>query len=277
MTTIEHSSLLESKHDRLLEIIGAYKKVIIAYSGGVDSVFLLKVALDALGPDRVLACIGLSASLARTEYKGACDIAKDLGAKVEIVHPEEMNNPDYLANPANRCYFCKSELFKVLCDVAKTRQFDAIFTGTNADDMSDFRPGLQAAKEFDVIGPLAKAGLTKEDIRIQSKKFNLPTWDKPAQPCLSSRVTYGLSITPERLKQIEKGEEFLRSKGLKELRVRHHDNLVRIEVPPDKFNTIMQPDMHRQIVTFFKSLGFTYVTLDLQGFRSGSGNELLQL
>ena len=263
------------KYQRLQKYLGLHKKVIIAYSGGVDSVFLLKVALDCLGADNVLACIGVSGSLAQSEYKAACDIAEAIGAHVEVVHTKEISHTDYQANKPDRCFHCKSELYNLLKDLAVKDGYDAVLCGTNADDLSDFRPGLQAARKFDVASPLEEAGLTKNDIRILSKELGLKTWDKPAQPCLASRMAYGLEITPERLKQIEEGEEFLRGLGLRELRVRHHGNLARIEVPSEKICELVQEDCRREIVAFFKNLGFTYVSCDLQGFRSGSANEVL--
>jgi uncharacterized protein len=264
---------LDRKLRRLREILREYRKVVIAYSGGVDSVFLLKVAVDCLGVDQVLACIGVSESLARSEYESALNIAKEIGATVEIVHPQEMANPQYQANPANRCYYCKMELYGLLSELARQRGYDVVLCGTNADDLTDFRPGLQAAKKYNVISPLEAGGLTKEDIRVLSQAMHLPTWDKPAQPCLASRMAYGMEITPERLRQVERGEEFLRQMGLRELRVRHHGNLVRIEVPCDQIMKLVENGTREKIVAFFRDLGFTYVSLDLQGFRSGSGNE----
>ena len=264
------------KFRRLQENLKQYQKVIVAYSGGVDSVCLLKVAVDTLGGENVLACIGVSESLAEREYQKALDIAEQIGANIEVVHPKEMENPDYQQNPADRCFHCKSELYGLLQELSQRNDFDAVLCGTNVDDLGDFRPGLQAAKKFKVASPLEEAQLTKEDIRAISKLLQLPTWDQPAQPCLASRMPYGLTITPERLKQVEQGEEFLRSLGLRELRVRHHDKLVRIEVPPEHIGDLIEDPRRRQIVDFFKKLGFTYVSLDLQGFRSGSGNEALE-
>ena len=272
-TTIPPS--ISDKYQLLQQAFASYKKVIIAYSGGVDSVFLLKVAVDCLGSDNVLACIGVSESLAESEYKAACDIADQIAACVEVVHPEEMSNTDYQANSPNRCFHCKSELYRLLRELAVEKGYDAVLCGTNADDLSDFRPGLQAAKQFHVASPLEQAGLTKNDIRLLSKHLGLNTWNKPAQPCLASRMAYGLQITPEKLKQIEQGEEFLRAMGMSELRVRHHGNLVRIEVPLDRLIDLTSGDRRREIVTFFTKLGFTYITIDLAGFRSGSANEVL--
>jgi pyridinium-3,5-biscarboxylic acid mononucleotide sulfurtransferase len=266
----------QEKYHRLQENLNQYQKVIVAYSGGVDSVCLLKVAVDSLGGKNVLACIGVSESLAESEYQKALEIAEQIGAPIEVIHPKEMENPDYQKNPANRCFHCKSELYSLLQELSQRNRYDAVLCGTNVDDLGDFRPGLQAAKKFKVASPLEETGLSKEDIRAVSKLLQLPTWNQPAQPCLASRMPYGLTITPERLKQVEQGEEFLRSLGLRELRVRHHDKLVRIEVPAECLSEIVEESRRYQIVDFFKGIGFTYVSLDLQGFRSGSGNEALE-
>lgn len=266
---------LSGKYEHLREILGGYKRVIVAYSGGVDSVFLLKAAVERLRAENVLACLGVSESLAESEYAAACRIAEQIGAEVEVVHPEEMSNPHYRANPPNRCYHCKAELYGLLNELAGQRQYDAVLCGTNLDDLGDFRPGLEAAKKFDVVSPLEQAQLSKDDIRALSKQLGLTTWNKPAQPCLASRMAYGLEITPDRLKQIERGEDFLRGLGLTELRVRHHGDVARIEVPVERLGRLIEDGLRGRIVAFFKQLGFAYVSLDLQGFRSGSGNEVL--
>lgn len=275
MATATTKKQLAARYRKLQEILNSCRKVLVAYSGGVDSTFLLKVAVDCLGRQNVLACIGASESLAGSELETAGEIARQIGAEVQIVYPREMSNPNYTANSADRCFYCKSELYQLLSKIAQHGHYDAVLCGTNADDLGDFRPGLRAAKKFDVKNPLAEAGLNKDDIRVLSKKLALATWNKPAQPCLASRMAYGLEITPERLKQIEKAEEFLRSTGLYELRVRHHGNMARIEVPVDKIPELVKNDRRNEIVAFFKKLGFTYVSLDLQGFRSGSANEVL--
>lgn len=266
----------QEKYQRLRGHLAQYQKVIVAYSGGVDSTCLLKAAVDCLGGENVIAAIGRSDSLAESEYQKALDIAEQIGAAVEVIHPNEMENPDYQNNPATRCFHCKSELYGLLCELSHRLGFDAVLCGTNTDDLEDFRPGLQAAKQFNIASPLEESQLSKEDIRAISKYLRLPTWNQPAQPCLASRIPYGLAITPERLKQIEQGEEFLRGLGLSELRVRHHDTLARIEVPPERIGDLVEESRRCQIVDFFKSIGFTYVTLDLQGFRSGSANEVLE-
>lgn len=266
---------IEQKYQTLTAIIRQQQRVIVAYSGGVDSVYLLKATAETLGPQNVLACIGDSESLARSEMAQAITLAQDMGVALQVVYPHEMQDPNYRANPANRCFHCKSHLYKLLRQVADEKGFDAVYCGTNADDLNDFRPGLQAAKKYSIASPLEQAGLTKADIRQLSQQAGLATWDKPAQPCLASRMAYGSEITPEKLKQIEQGESYLRSLGLKELRVRHHGDLVRIEVPVDQITQLTQDDKRREITGHFKGMGFTYVTVDLQGFRSGSGNEIL--
>ncbi|MBN1844471.1 MAG: ATP-dependent sacrificial sulfur transferase LarE [Sedimentisphaerales bacterium] len=264
-----------AKYERLGAILRQYRRVIVAYSGGVDSCCLLRVAADCLGGANVLACIGQSESLPASQYRQARELAERMGVPLEIVHPAELANPDYRQNAADRCYHCKSQLYRLLRDLARRGGYDAVLCGTNRDDLGDFRPGLRAASQFQVDSPLAAAGMTKDDIRALSRYLDLPTWDQAAQPCLASRMSYGLVITPERLRQIEEGEEFLRSMDLSELRVRHHDTLVRIEVPAEQIPRLTEPDRRRRIVDFFKGLGFTYVSLDLQGFRSGSANEVL--
>lgn len=270
------SAGLDNKLAHLRQILQSYQRVLIAYSGGVDSMFLLKVAVDTLGTAQVLAGIGVSESLARTEYESALEMARSLGVPVEEVHPREMADPQYRANQADRCYHCKMELYRLLSDLARQKGYDAVLCGTNADDKTDYRPGRQAAKKYNIASPLELAGLSKEDIRTLSRALRLPTWDKPAQPCLASRLAYGMEITPERLQQVEKAEAFLRQMGWRELRVRHHGNLARIEVPAEKIELLATKNLRKKIVAFFHEIGFTYVSLDLQGFRSGSGNEVLK-
>ena len=270
--TNEHQSL-QARYLRLREILLVQGKVIVAYSGGVDSTFLLRVALDFLGVENVLACIGKSESLAETELKQALEWAAEMGARVELVYPKELDNLHYRKNPPERCYYCKTELYQLLQQMAEKQGYEAVLCGTNVDDLNDFRPGLKAAKQWKVYSPLEEAGLTKVDIRVLSQRLGLASWNKPAQPCLASRMVYGLEITPERLKQIEEGEVFLRGLGLSELRVRHHGHLVRIEAPLERIAGLVQGDMREKIVVYFKKLGFNYVSVDIEGLRSGSGNE----
>lgn len=250
-------------------------RVVVAYSGGVDSTFLLKAAVDALGADNVLACIGVSPSLAKSQYEQAIECAKIIGAKVEEVSVDEVSDADYAANKADRCFHCKAHLYGLLNDIAKEQGFNCVICGSNLDDKDDFRPGNRAARVFGVRSPLMEAGLTKEDIRQLSRQMNLPTADVPASPCLASRIIYGLEVTEQRLKQIEQAEDFLRSLGLIEFRVRHHNTVARIEVHPEDMKKVTAEPNRSKIVEKLHSLGFKYVTVDLQGFRSGSLNVML--
>lgn len=268
MTPKEKYNLLK----RILEKLG---KVVIAYSGGVDSTFLLKAAVDALGSDNVLACIATGPSLPQSQYDQAIEAAKKIGVSVQGVEPNELADTGYAANKADRCFRCKGHLYRILTDIAKEQDFDAVICGSNVDDKNDYRPGSRAAKDFGVRSPLIEAGLTKEDIRRLSRQLGLPTADMPASPCLASRISYGLQITPERLKQVEEAEEFLRSMGLVEFRLRHHGDIARIEVHVEDIGKVTTETNRSRIVEKLKSLGFKYVTVDLQGFRSGSLNELL--
>lgn len=266
---------LEKKYELLQEILKGLGKAVVAYSGGVDSTFLLKAAIDTLGTDNVLACIATGPALGKGQYERALQVARDLGAKVQSVEPGEMADAAYAANKADRCFHCKSRLLRLLTDMAREKHFGYVVCGHNLDDRGDYRPGLRAAEVFGVRSPLMEAGLTKEDIRQLSRQFNLPTADIPASPCLASRISYGLQITEERLKQIEEAEDFLRTLGLVEFRVRHHDTIARIEVHPKDFEKISAEPSRSKVVEKLKSLGFKYVTVDLQGFRSGAMNEPL--
>ncbi len=257
---------------RLQDILTEMDSVLVAYSGGVDSVLLLKVATMTLG-ERAVGAIGVSASLAEDEYKEALEIAEQIGARVMEVTTEEFNNPHYVSNPTNRCYFCKSELYTKLHPLAEQLGLAWVADGTNVDDLGDYRPGLLAANEQNVRHPLQEAGLTKAEIRELSLKFDLPTWDKPAMPCLSSRLPYGTVITLESLSQVERGERALRRLGFREMRVRHHGDIARIEVAASEIERLFA--LREEIVAEFKRIGYAYVTLDLQGFRRGSLNEKL--
>ena len=263
------------KYNSLQDILKKLGRVVVAYSGGVDSTFLLKVAVDTLGAENVLACIGVSPSLAKSQYKQAVKIAKDICAPLRTIELNEMADPEFIANKADRCFHCKSHLLRILYDIAKKENFNCVVCGNNFDDEEDFRPGSRAIKLFAARSPLAEAKLTKNDIRQLSRRMNLPTADLPASPCLASRISYGLEITEERLKQIEQAEDFLRKLGLVEFRVRHHGTIARIEVNPQDIEKITTKPTSSKIVRKLKSLGFKFVTIDLQGFRSGSLNEPL--
>ncbi len=266
---------IDKKYKSLQKILRSSGKVVVAYSGGVDSTFLLKAAVETLGADNVLACIGISGSLAQNQYKQAIEMVQVIGATVMEVPVDELEDESYCQNKADRCFHCKSHLYGILVDVAKEEGFDKLLCGSNFDDKDDYRPGNRAASVFDVGAPLMESGMTKADIRELSKRFELKTANVPASPCLASRVSYGLEITEERLKQVEQAEDFLRSLGFVEFRVRHHGDIARIEVPTEQIDKIMAKENRTKINEAFKPLGFKFVTVDLHGFRSGSLNESL--
>jgi len=266
---------LDEKYNLLQQILKSLNRVVVAYSGGVDSTFLLKTAVDVLGAENVLACIGVSSSLAKSQYNLAIDCAKMIGVEIEEVQVQEIYDSEYSANNPDRCFHCKSNLYRLLQNIAGQRNFNNVICGSNYDDTDDFRPGNKAADTYGIRAPLIEAEMTKNDIRQLSRKLNLPTADLPASPCLASRITYGLEITEQRLKQVEQAEDFLRSFGLCEFRVRHHDTIARIEVKPEDLLKITSEPARQKIVDRFKLLGFKYITVDLQGFRSGSLNESL--
>jgi uncharacterized protein len=267
---------LRDKYNSLKQILKGFEKVVIAYSGGVDSTFLLKTAVDTLGKENVLACIAVGATLPDSQYKQALENAKKyIGIEVITLEPDEISDPAFSSNKADRCFHCKAHLLGLLTDLARKNKIQHILCGNNFDDKDDYRPGSRAMKMFGIKCPLADAQLTKAEIRQLSRQLNLPTADIPASPCLASRISYGLEITQQRLKQIEDAEDFLRSLGLVEFRVRHHDTVARIEVHPQDMEKITKEPNRFKIVEKLKSLGFKFVTIDLQGFRSGSLNELL--
>jgi len=241
----------------------------------VDSTFLLKAAVDTLGAENVLACISAGVVEPKHVLKRAKKITKDFGVRLETIDTDELKDPNFVANKADRCFHCKSHLCQELIDIAKEKGLKQVVFGTNLDDLDDFRPGNRAMKIFGIRSPLAEAGLTKDDIRKLSRRFKLETADVPASPCLASRLAYGLEINEERLGQIEEAEDFLRALGLVEFRVRHHDTIARIEVHPEDFKKIANEPNRSIIIKKIKSLGFKYVTIDLQGFRSGAMNETL--
>ncbi|HLX83208.1 MAG TPA: ATP-dependent sacrificial sulfur transferase LarE [Terriglobales bacterium] len=268
------SSTLDRKTQQLGEILASHGRLIVAYSGGVDSAFLAWKAHQVLG-DQMLAVIADSASLARTHLEDALVFARENSIPVEVVETQELENPAYKRNDAMRCFHCKDELFSVLDRYLETHAFDAIAYGVNADDTGDFRPGQQAARQHHVLAPLLDAGLTKAQVRELARQANLRVWDKPASACLSSRMEYGREVTPEALRVIERGEDSLRVMGFRQFRVRHHGEIVRIEIAPEELPRAMTAEMAREFTALFKSLGFKFVTLDLEGFRSGSMNQLL--
>ena len=249
--------------------------VVVAFSGGVDSALLLKVAVQVLGRDKVLAVTGRSPSLPNAERSAVAALAAECGAPHEFLDTAEFDDPNYAANPSDRCYFCKTELYSRLVPLAAERGYHAVVSGTNADDLGDFRPGLQAADEQHVQAPLAAVGLTKAELRQLGAELGLSIHDKPASPCLSSRIPYGEPVTPEKLRRIDEAETFLRALGFRECRVRHHENLARIEVPAAEVGRFADAELRALVDSKLRALGFRHVALDLRGFRSGSLNEVL--
>ncbi len=256
-------------YQRLLEIVRDLDSVLIAFSGGVDSTLLAKAAHDALGP-RAVAATALSPTYPAHMVEHAGALARQIGIRHEWVESEQMSRPRFVANPADRCYHCKDELFERLGPLAQALGLRHVAEGTNVDDLADHRPGLAAARERGVRSPLVDAGLTKSEIRAVSRELGLPTWDQPASPCLSSRFPTGLPITVERLTQVDRAEEVLRQGGFREFRVRHHDDTARIEVPVDEFARFADERLRRDIDAALRALGFRFVVLDLSPFRSGS-------
>lgn len=267
---------LMEKLDRLKHIFAEMDRALIAYSGGIDSTLVAKVAYEALG-DRALAVTAESASLLPEDLEDAQMQAAEIGIAHEIVQTHELDNPNYRANPVNRCYFCKSELHDTLKPLALDRGYPYVVDGVNADDLSDYRPGIQAAKERGARSPLAEVGITKLEVRELAKFLGLPWWDKPAQPCLSSRFPYGEEITVAKLQRVGRAERYLRHLGLKNLRVRSEGDTARIELPAEQIRDFVLNTDLPALTTAFQSYGFVYVTLDLEGFRSGKLNQVLQL
>jgi len=261
-----------NKFSKLKKDLARMGQVIIAYSGGVDSTFLLKAA-SLSGLNKIIAVTSSSESLPGEELSFAKTMTSSLNIEHRIIKTEELNDKKYADNPPDRCYYCKKELFSKLKGLAGQENISFILDGTNADDIQDWRPGRRAAEEFGVYSPLLNAGLKKEEIREISRTFGLPTWNKPAAPCLSSRFPYGQAITAGALERVNRAEGFIRKFGLKELRVRVHEDIARIEVLPEDFPILTDNSIRKEIVAFLNSLGYRYITLDLQGFRSGSLNK----
>jgi uncharacterized protein len=264
----------EAKLARLQALLRETGGVLVAYSGGVDSAFLLKVALDVLGP-RAVAATALSESYAEREREEGKALAARLGARQILVQTREIERAGYVANSPDRCWHCKDELFTALKPVAEREGLPTIVYGEIADDAGDHRPGARAAREHGIRAPLAEVGLTKLEIRRLSRDLDLPTWDKPSMACLSSRIPYGNAVTPEKLRQVERAEEVLRGLGLRQVRVRHHGDLARIEVDPADFEELVRPPIRDLVLSRLKEAGYAYVTLDLQGYRTGSLNEVV--
>jgi pyridinium-3,5-biscarboxylic acid mononucleotide sulfurtransferase len=263
--------VVESKRERLIRIVRECDSVVVGYSGGVDSVFLAALCVEVLGRDRVLAVTGTSASLASWMAETARDVTATFSLPWLEIETAEMLDPRYAANPSNRCYFCKNELWSVLQRVARERGFRTVADGANADDAGDHRPGALAAAEHAVRSPLLEAGLTKAEIREWSREIGLPTWDQPAAPCLASRIPYGTAVTPARLRQIEAAEAALRRLGLRDFRVRHHDDVARIEVHPDEWFAAL--GARDAAVRGVRDAGYARVLIDALGYRRGALNE----
>ena len=265
---------LDEKDKRLRQLVRDFGSVIIAFSGGVDSAYLAYVASDELG-ERALAVTGDSASYPTFQRELADQLIRTFGIRHKMLLTDEFDDPNYTSNPANRCYFCKSELYDKLGALAAERGFQVICDGTNADDLGDWRPGRQAARERGVRSPFVECSMTKRDIRELSRRAGLPTWDQPASACLSSRIPYGEVVTIEKLSAVDRAEQSLRQLGFRQVRVRHHGDIARIEIAAEELPRALDPALSLRITTELKELGFRYVTVDLEGYRTGSLNESL--
>lgn len=270
-----NEAVLDQKEQSVFGYLESLGSVIVAFSGGVDSAYVAYAASRVL-QDRALAVTAISPSYPDRQKRDAIAFVQQFGLRHRFIETDEMSDVNYRRNPANRCYYCKTELYAKLARLAQEQGFAAICDGVNVDDLGDFRPGRQAAKESGVLSPLVACGINKAEVRALSHRAGLPTWDKPASACLSSRIPYGMEITVEKLRVIEAGEEVLRRLGFRVFRVRHHGEIVRLEFGRDELARAMRPEVTERLIHEFKALGFLYVTIDLEGYRSGSLNEALK-
>ena len=267
---------LAAKRQRLYAILKDMGGVVVAYSGGVDSTYLLAASLEALGTEHVLAVTAVSPTYPASEQAEASVLAGELGARQRFVHTAELDDPRFASNPPERCYYCKTHLFEDLAEIARSEGLLHVVYGATEDDLDDHRPGMRAARDLGARAPLLEAGLGKDDVRSLSREMELPTWDKPAMACLASRFPYEATITAEALGSVEQAEDFLRNEvGVRQVRVRHHGTIARLEVDPSDFPTLLSEGNRERIVARLKELGYAYISVDLEGFRSGSMNEVL--